>query len=68
MRVLYRGGEQDSGRRARVEQLRQVGGLYRLALEMGTRYEPDTMAGAGRRRESGVGLRRCSGSSWQRPS
>ena len=46
VRALYRGEVArvpvDS---ARVEQLRQIGELYRLALEMGTKYEPDTMAG-----------------------
>jgi hypothetical protein len=28
---------------ARVERLRQIGQLYREALDMGTRYGPDTM-------------------------
>lgn len=30
---------------ARVERLRQIGELYREALDMGTRYASDTMAG-----------------------
>jgi hypothetical protein len=30
---------------ARVERLRQIGLLYRAAMDLGTRYEPDTIAG-----------------------
>lgn len=46
VRTLYRAEASKAPvARARVEQLRQIGELYRLALEMGTKYEPDTMAG-----------------------
>lgn len=46
VRVLYRAeASKVPVDRGRVEQLRQMGELYRLALEMGTKYEPDTMAG-----------------------
>ena len=56
VRALYRAeaGKQPVNR-GRVEQLRQVGELYREALDMGTRFDHDTTAGSGRPGEGGAG-------------
>ena len=52
-RALYRAESSkpspDPALRARLE---QIGRQYRRALELGTKYEPDTMAGRAARREA----------------